>query len=342
VYVAAAGNNGYLLDLNKMGAANVKDKFIPSCWASATSTVNGAECQFALPFDCNTILQFYNKDLLDEAGVTTAPNTWSEMVNAMERLKTLSKCTSPFNLMVNFDGSQSEKNYMAFQWMMWLWRMGGEVLSDDLKTAAFNSQAGIDALQMYVDMVTKYGVSKDRFSDAPFLNGTTGFNMMTNNHYKSTVGNTQSPITFGVTMLPELKSGVERWSGLGLYTLALPNNITAVEKDDNKKALAEAKAKAAYEFAAYYTSTLNYQLTYCNNSLLMPSLKEGQGNGQFTGDYWTVAYRQLNTSKARPGVKNWEAIEAYIAQAINDAVNNVRQPKAALDAAATQTNRQLR
>ena len=342
VYVAAAGSSGYLLDLNEYGARNIRSKFIDSCWNSATVTLDGKEYQFGLPFDCNTILQFYNKDLLDEAGVSSAPGNWNEMTEAMEKLKSLSKCTNPFTLMINFTNSQGEKNYMAFQWMMFLWRLGGDVLSPDLKTATFNSQAGIDALQMYVDMVTKYGVSKDRYDVAPFFNGTAGFSMMTNNLYKDTVGNTQSPIHFGVTMLPELKAGVPRWSGLGLYTLALPNNITAVEKDANKKALAEAKAKAAYDFAAMYTSTLNYQMTYCNSTLLMPSLKEGQGSGQFVGDYWTVAYNQLNTSRARPGVKNWDAIESYIAQAINDAVNNVRQPKAALDAAATQTNRQLR
>lgn len=189
-------------------------------------------------------------------------------------------------------------------------------------------------------MVTKYGVSNAAFSDAPFFDGTAGFNMMTNNHYKSTIGGTSS-IHFGVTMLPELKAGVARYSGLGLYSFALPNKISAAGKDPAKVASATAKAMWAYEFIKFYTTSLQYQLTYCDSTLLMPSLKAGEGQGQFKGDYWTIAYQQLRTSKFRPGVKNWESIETYISDAINAAVNNQKTAPEALKAATTLINRQL-
>ena len=340
VYVAAGGYQNHLLDLRDFGSDEIADLFIPSCWESVKSQRAGETAQFGLPFDCNTILMFYNKDLLDTAGVTSAPENWGEMTAAMERLKALPNVTSPFNLMVNFNAGIGQKNYMAFQWMMYLWRLGGDVLSADLKSARISEQAGIDALQMYVDMVTKYGVSNAAFSDAPFFDGTAGFNMMTNNHYKSTIGGTSS-IHFGVTMLPELKAGVPRYSGLGLYSFALPNKISAAGKDPEKIAAATAKAMWAYEFIKFYTTSLTYQLTYCDSTLLMPSLKAGEGQGQFKGDYWTIAYNQLRTSKFRPGVKNWESIEGYISDAINAAVNNQKTAPEALKAAATLINRQL-
>ena len=341
VYVAAAGYQGYVLELQQFGSDDVKNLFIESCWQSVQSQIAGEETQFGLPFDCNTILMFYNKTLLDKAGVSTIPSTWSEFTTSLEKLKTLSEVSSPFNLMVNFDASLGQKNYMAFQWMMYLWRLGGEVLNSDLTAAAFAEQPGIDALQMYVDMVGKYGVSNQAFTDAPFLNGTAGFNMMTNNHYSSTVGSSTTNVEFGATMLPELKAGVPRYSGLGLYSVALPNKITGAGNDANKVAKATAQAQWAYEFAEFWAATLDYQMAFCENTLLMPSLKAGEGQGPFTGEYWTIAYQQLRTSKFRPGVKNWDSIETYLSEAINAAVNGNKTPQEALKAAAVLANRQL-
>ena len=341
VYVATAGYAGYALELQQFGSDDVKDLFIESCWESVQSQIEGEETQFGLPFDCNTILMFYNKTLLDKAGVSTIPSTWSEFTTSLEKLKALSEVKSPFNLMVNFDDSLGQKNYMAFQWMMYLWRLGGDVLNSSLTAATFAEQPGIDALQMYVDMTTKYGVSTQAFTDAPFLNGEAGFNMMTNNHYSGTIGNANTNIQFGATMLPELKSGVARYSGLGLYSLALPNKIAGTEGDATKYAKATAQAQWAYEFAEFYAATLEYQMNFCEGTLLMPSLKAGEGQGPFTGDYWTIAYQQLRTSKFRPGVKNWDAIEGYLSEAINAAVNGTKQPQEALKAAAVLADRQL-
>ena len=342
VYVTSGGYQNHLLNLQQFGSDDDANLFIESCWQSVQSQISGREGQYGLPFDCNTILQFYNQDLLGEAGVTKAPTTWSELTDAMNRLKSLSKVTSPFTLMVNFNDSLGEKNYSAFQWMMWLWRMGGEVLNDSCTASTFAEQPGIDALQMYVDMVTQYNVKKSYDVGEFLTGGTSGFTMMTNNLYKDTVGSTTTNIHFGVDLLPELKAGVPRYSGLGLYSLALPNKITAAGNDSAKQEEAMAKAQHAYNFIEFYATSLEYQLMYCNSTLLMPSLKAGEGQGEFKGDYWTKAYEQLRTSKFRPGVKNWDSIETYICEAINAAVNNQKSPQEALKAAATQADRQLK
>ena len=94
-----------------------------------------------------------------------------------------------------------------------------------------------------------------------------------------------------------------RYSGLGLYSLALPNKITAAGNDSAKQEEAMAKAQHAYNFIEFYATSLEYQLMYCNSTLLMPSLKAGEGQGEFKGDYWTKAYEQLRTSKFRPALR---------------------------------------
>ena len=338
VYIAQGGEQNHLLDLQQFGSEEIRDLFIPSCWESVKSQVEGNDAQYGLPLDCNTILQFYNKDLLDTAGVSKAPSNWSELVNAMERLKGLPNVTTPYALCVNPEKA-GHKNYATFTWLMWLWRMGGEVFNKDMTAAAFAEQPGIDALQMYVDMVTKYGVSK-HFAEGEFSSGSVGFIMLVNNSYQNTVDG-QSGIHFGVDLLPELKAGVPRYSGLGLYSCALPNKITAAGKDTAKVAAATAKAKWAYEFIKFYSTTLKYQLQNAERSRVVPSLKAGEGQGIYTGEFWATVYRQLNTCKYRPSVKNWDSIEIYILEAINAAVNNQKTVQEALKAAAVQTNRQL-
>src|SRR3712207_9419812 len=43
---------------------------------------------YGLPKDHNTLAMFYNKDMLQQAGVTTPPKTWDELRAAAQKLKT--------------------------------------------------------------------------------------------------------------------------------------------------------------------------------------------------------------------------------------------------------------
>ncbi len=340
VYTAAAGYDGYLIDLQQFGSADVKDQFVSSCWEAVRSQLEGQDAQFGLPLDCSTMLMFYNKTLLDKAGVTFAPNTWAQFTEALDLLRAVPGVTTPFHLMVNFNDTLDQKSSTAFQWMTYLWRSGGDVLTSDLKQAAFQGDEGVRALQMYVDMVAKYGVSNGAYSEGdPFGTGAAGFDMMTQNFYKDYMGNPNRTDTYGAAMLPELVFGIPRYSGLGLSAMALPNKIASARGDALTTAVET--AKWAYEFAEFYATGLDYQLEYGKSSYQMPSLKAGEGQGVFQGDYWNIAYRQLETSKYRPGVKNWDAIESAISDAIDNAVNGIRPAHEALAGAAAQVNRLL-
>ena len=322
VYVASAGYQGYLLDLQQFGCQDVESKYIPSTWSSLKSQIAGSTAQFGLPFDCNTILQYYNKNLLDLAGVTSAPQNWEELKAALDRLKTLPDVSSPYVLCVN-PTNAAHKNFAAFTWMMWLWRLGGDVLNSSLNGSTFAEQPGVDALQMYVDMVTKYNVPKE-FNEGDFGAGTAGFIMYVNQHFTPNDPHAGSRnFQIGTTLLPELKAGVPRYSGLGLYALCLPNKITGAG-DANQVARATAQATWAYEFIEFYSTSLEYQLSFCQSTLLMPSLVEARGQAIYTGEFWDLAYEQLALAKSRPSVKNWESIEIYIAEAINATVNGTK------------------
>ena len=49
-------------------------------------------------------------------------------------------------------------------WIAYLWQAGGSWLSPDEKKAAFNSDAGVEALKFYVDLVNEHKVTRSRSS----------------------------------------------------------------------------------------------------------------------------------------------------------------------------------
>ncbi|MGY0060645.1 ABC transporter substrate-binding protein [Streptomyces sp. LZ34] len=72
--------------------------------------------QYGLPFVSSARLFFYNKKLFDEAGVTSAPESWAELKDAAVKLKAIG-VKIPYGLPLGPEESQAET-------MMWL--LGGD------------------------------------------------------------------------------------------------------------------------------------------------------------------------------------------------------------------------
>jgi multiple sugar transport system substrate-binding protein len=61
--------------------------WIPGMWGVGTRDGK----QYTLPWDTDTRILWYNKKLLEEAGVTQAPGTWDELYQALDKIKALNK-----------------------------------------------------------------------------------------------------------------------------------------------------------------------------------------------------------------------------------------------------------
>jgi sn-glycerol 3-phosphate transport system substrate-binding protein len=131
---------------------------------------------YALPVQAATLALFYNADLYAKAGLDPAapPATWEALLaNAQaiarpeQQLWGHSIGTKPFA-------------WTAEQiWVAYLWQAGGEWLSPDGKRAAFNGPAGVEALQLWTDLVQKYQVAPQKAVDnlvmgSDFETGTVG------------------------------------------------------------------------------------------------------------------------------------------------------------------------
>ncbi|GLK99204.1 ABC transporter substrate-binding protein [Dactylosporangium matsuzakiense] len=101
--------------------------------------------QLTLPFDRNSAFLYYNKALLKQGGFTEPPATWAQFAEYAAKLNTADTWAadvfnSPFTVSI---------------WDSMVQAYGGKVLNDDQTAAAFNSQAGRDALRFWVDLVQK-------------------------------------------------------------------------------------------------------------------------------------------------------------------------------------------
>ncbi len=101
----------------------------------------------SFPFNKSVPVYYYNKDLFKKYGIKRFPKTWEEFRNVAKKLT------------IDTDGDGKPDIYgTAYVIDVWmfatiLYQKGGRLIQGD--SAAFNSKAGIDALQYLYDLVYK-------------------------------------------------------------------------------------------------------------------------------------------------------------------------------------------
>ena len=97
----------------------------------------------------------WNKEIFQKAGLDPEkpPKTWDELVSMAKQIQD----KVPGVAGVGFPGAAQEGT--ADRWYPYLFMAGGQILNDEQNKAAFNSDAGVKALQFEVDLVNKYGVA---------------------------------------------------------------------------------------------------------------------------------------------------------------------------------------
>lgn len=140
-------NSGNLLPLSDMIAASTEpmDDFYPAL--VDVNTYDGV--QFGLPVSTNNLELFINTDLFEAAGLDSAtpPTTWDELKDAAVA------CANPDEGIVGMELFTQPGEGLTWQFQVYLWQAGGEFLTEDLSAAAFNSEAGIAALEYWLDLI---------------------------------------------------------------------------------------------------------------------------------------------------------------------------------------------
>ena len=180
---------------------------------------------YMIPSSYDVVTMYYNKSLFEQAGapLPTADSTWADIVASC---KTILEKTGAFCLPAGANGGTTKwwATYVPF-----IVGYGGQILSDDGKTAQLNSPEALAGLQAYTDMWTKDGIGQPFDFDAGgdcFIVGKCALQFTIPGPMKSVRALDPQPFEWDVEVIPSMPSG-KKVTGMGTYGFS----ITANAKD---------------------------------------------------------------------------------------------------------------
>ncbi|WP_298330524.1 sugar ABC transporter substrate-binding protein [Haloactinopolyspora sp.] len=132
-------NGDVLVDLEPYLSQEAIDDFFPDNMATR---VVGDQV-FALPMEIEPLALYYSRPAFEQAGLSEGdiPATWDELLDIADKLVSAGQG--------GWVVPTTQGYYQNFVWYPWMWQGGGRVMSDDGMSAAFDSQATIDALTLW-------------------------------------------------------------------------------------------------------------------------------------------------------------------------------------------------
>lgn len=214
------------------------DEFYPQLW----DTVEYEGDAYAVPFNTDTQVIFYNKTLFKEAGISEEqlPQTWEELETVARKL--------------------DAKNGDDFERIGFypLWNLGADVWAlnaddgvswfDKDENVKIDTDNKVEALEWILDWQEYYGQDTINRLEAefgsgvadPFISGLVAMRAQNINYYSSLAENAPDDFEFGVIQIPEKESGSGHWSWGGGFVLEVPYGAKDPE--------------ASYEFIKYLST----------------------------------------------------------------------------------------
>ncbi len=292
-------------------------------WPSerAVATVNGKIV--GVPALVDNLALVYNKKLFAEAGLSlpTASWTWSDFEQAAVKLT--KPADKQFGWAYVNDGSEDTV------WRYWamLWQAGGSILNPAGNQAAFNSPAGLKALELLQRLTAKHAIYLDNGSD----------------NYRSVFG--QGHIGMLWTGPWDLEEIINEKAPYGVQILPGEANHQTISGPDNWVMFnnGEAHKKASWEFLKWFTSpqidlewaTMTGDLPIRKSVTTLPGyqkyLEKYPGIGTWVSNL-------ANAPQARPSITSYPKISTIVGQMVQSVLLGQAEPKQALSSAAQQVN----
>jgi multiple sugar transport system substrate-binding protein len=294
----------------------------------SVATVNGKVV--GIPALVDNLAVVYNKTLFAKAGLAPPSPTWTWADFMADAKKLTDAASKQFGTAYVTPGTEDT----VWHWEALLWEAGGALLSGDNKQAAFDSPAGMKALQTLQTMaVTDKSMYLDPTDEAYtnlFNSGRIGM-LVTGPWDLSAFPN----VKYGVQVMPAFPGT----SG-GHQTISGPDNWVIFSNGS-------ARTKAAENFLLWLTAPA--QVKYW--SLQTGDLPTRQSVGAASG-----FSQQMNTSlpgvatfvanldnvkQARPQITQYPKISQILGTMVVSVLLGKSQPQAALSSAAQQVNQAL-
>ena len=253
---------------------------------------------FGLPIAASARAMYYNRDLLEQAGIDAPPDTWEELAETALAISALGEDISGFGM----QGKEIETDvyfYYAF------WAYGGNLVDED-GTSGLDTPAGYQAAEMYRSLIdsgaTQPGVTAFNREDVQnlFKQGRVGM-MITAPFLSNQIADEAPDLDYGVTAIPAGPDG-ER----GTY--GVTDSIIMFENSQNKD--------MAWEFLdLIFTTEWRAKFTEGEGFLpvnpevaAMPAFADNADLKEFTA--------LLPQARFAPVIAGWEEIAAITSDAL--------------------------
>ncbi|MEO6083358.1 MAG: ABC transporter substrate-binding protein [Umezawaea sp.] len=289
----------------------------------AAATVDGKV--YGVPALVDNLSLVYNKKLFDEAGVAypTESWTWDDFRTAAARLSAPND--NRYGWAYVNDGTEDT----VWRYLALLWQAGGDLLSPDGKKAAFDSAAGVQAMQLLRDMAV---VDKSVYLDTGdqqyvnlFSSGRIG--MLWTGPWD--LGSINEDVSYGVQFLPGKVTHA---------TIAGPDVFTVFGETGKKDAWPFLKWLLSPEIHLEFALETGH-LPIRQSELTLPKYAEFEE--KYPGNKVFVDNLAKNVTKARPNTPQYPKISQALGTAVQSVLLDKEQPAAALAAARAEVDQIL-
>jgi multiple sugar transport system substrate-binding protein len=322
-------SSGRTLDITKQVAdPSVKwSEFSEAAQQTARPT---GKKTIGFPAIVDNLALLYNKTVFDNAGVAYPTNdwTWDDFRAAAKKLTDSSKHIYGYAYSVS--GSEETT------WQLWphVWQNGGDILSKDRTKSAFDSEAGVKAVDFLKDMaITDKSVYLDQ-TDTKFgqLFASNDIGMITSGPwelYDLGVAKTK----YGVTYLPGTNGNHATVSGPDVWALF-------DHKDANR-------SYWTYQWAKYLTDPaqdLQWNVAIGNLPLRSSEVNSPEFAAQVKANPGldTMAANSVNATTARPTVAGYVGLSAAVGDAVSQVLQGKGTAASALKTAAAAADKALK
>lgn len=334
--VAERAAAGVLTDLSSYGAADLQSNYLDFAWKEALFKGK----PYAIPFDTDARALFYNKDLLQAAGVDPSQLDISKGPPTTALIKSIAaklnkKDSSGKYTTIGFVPSISQGWHYT-----WGFAYGGsffdssscKVTPDDPKIVQafkdmfwnWSSDLGVSQLQTFISTYAPNSPPLPTEQDA-FLTGHIGM-VVTGPWVLSWFPQYQPNLHYGITYIPVPNQGDQPATWAGGWSVVIPKGAK--------------NAKGGYEFMKYFAGEPG-QRTYVKETQHLPTWKSLLTDQSLYPGSLATFVTLLGSAHSRPALPVGSLYWDQLSAAQDAAINHTKDPAASLKDVATTVNAKL-
>ncbi len=316
IWPAEYATNKVLLDVSDKITPEMKSGVLPGAW----TTVEYEGKRYGLPWILDTKYLFYNKEILQKAGIANPPKTWAELSEQAKIIKDKGLLSTP----IAWSWSQAEAAICDYTTLVSAY--GGSFIKDG--KPVFQTGGGLDALNYMVESY-KSGLTNPNSKEfleedvrRVFQNGEAAFALNWTYMYNMANNPKDSKVAGKVGVVPA--PGVEGKSTVSAVNGSMGLGITSTSKQPNE----------AWKYITFMTSQAT-QNQYAKLSLPIwassyddPAVSKGQE------ELIAAAKAGLAAMYPRPTTPKYQELSTALQQAVQESLLGQEAPEAALKTAA--------